>query len=75
LPVAPSAGSDPPDDTHGEESNELNSTDGLYELKALGMEDPYQVPFLEFLVVHRCALWSGRVSNEQSKDKVCHMHQ
>lgn len=74
-PVAPSAGSDPPDDTHGEEPNELNSTEGLYELKALGREDPYQVPFLEFLIVHRCAVWSGRVFNEQSKDKESHMLQ
>lgn len=39
------------------------------------MEDPYQVPFLEFLIVHRCAVWSGRVFNEQSKDKESHMLQ
>ncbi len=42
-------------------------------MKTLGKDDLYLVPFLEFLIVHRCTLCSGRVFNEQSTEKESQM--
>lgn len=54
--------------THGEEPNELVLLMSFKKLHFYGTEDSYLVPLFELLIVHRCALWSGRGFNEQSKE-------